>query len=180
MPTPKQLLLHQTALAFDGRPDMSLLASLDNVTQEEASWPPDPQSPNIEQIVRHIAWAKSFYCHQAFATPMVLIDDQVNADGDSPTLPNEFPCGAAYGAHLAPGIEPAIELLKQSHRTLVDCLNAATDQSLDLPLATRHGQSGAHFFSIMLIHDLYHAGQIRTRRTLFAAIIQPLKVSTTA
>src|SRR5580658_10371186 len=104
MLTAKQLLIKQTAEAFRGRPDMPLMASLDGITQEEASWRPDERAPTIEQIVRHVAWAKSRFCQQGFGTLMVLIDKSVNDDGDSIALPWEFPCGAAFGSAVAGGI----------------------------------------------------------------------------
>jgi DinB superfamily len=165
----KQLLLKQTAEAFSGRPDMPLMASLDGITQPEASWRQDESTPSIEQIVRHVAWAKSRFCQEGFGRDMVLIDDRVDGEGDSPDLPRLFPCGAAWGKDLAPGIGGAVRLLEQSHRVLRQCLESCSDEALDQPIPTHHGKSAAHFFWIMLMHDLYHSGQIRTRRTLFAA-----------
>jgi hypothetical protein len=170
MLTAKHLLLKQTAEAFSGRPDMPLVASLDGITQEEASWRPDKHTPTIEQIVRHVAWAKSRYCQQAFGTPMPLIDDTVNCDGDSADLPWEFPCGAAWGSRVAAGISEAIKLLNQAHGVLTRCLESCPEDALDKPIPTNHGKSAAHFFWMMIMHDLYHAGQIRTRRTIWRAI----------
>jgi len=171
MLTAKELLLKQTAEAFSGRSDMPLMASLHDITQAEASWRPDPSVPTIEQLVRHIAWAKSTYCHQAFAKPMILLDPRTNGDGDVPDLPPEFPCGAGWARDQMPGIDGAIELLRQSHVVLTDCLQSLPDESLDHPLPHRHGKTAAHFFWIMLMHDLYHAGQIRTRRTLYQSTV---------
>jgi uncharacterized damage-inducible protein DinB len=167
MLTPKQLLIKQTAEAFSGRTDMPLMASLEGITQEEASWRPDENTPTIEQIVRHVAWAKSHYCRQAFATPMALADESVNDDGDSPGLPLEFPCGAGWGASLAGGIDQAVQLLKEAHRNLTECLESYPQDLLENPIPTHQGKSAAHFFWIMIMHDLYHAGQIRTRRTIY-------------
>lgn len=163
----KSLLLTQTAQAFLGRPDMPLLASLDGISQPEATWQPDDSTPSIEHLVRHIAWAKSRFCHEGFARPMVLLDESVNADGDSPGLPPEFHCGAAWGSRANPGIDGAIKLLKEAHQALTECLQSCPEDSLEKPIPTRHGKSAVNFFWIMMMHDLYHAGQIRTRRTLF-------------
>jgi hypothetical protein len=165
--TPKQLLLKQTAEAFSGRPDMPLRAALEGITDQEASWRIDDATPTIEQLVRHIAWAKSSYCAQGFGTPMVIDDATVNAEGDSPDLPIEFPCGSGWGRSQAPGIAGAIGLLERAHRVIVGCLESCTEAALDQPIPTNHGKSAAHFFWMMLMHDLYHAGQIRTRRTMF-------------
>ena len=169
MLTTKQLLLQQTSEAFSGRPDMPLMAALDGITQEEASWIPDDATPSIEQLVRHIAWSKSRYCQEGFGVPMIVNDPGVNDDGDCAQLPWVFPCGAAWGGNCEPGIGGALRLLEQSHRALTTCLENCSDEALEQPIPNRHGKSAANFFWIMLMHDLYHAGQIRTRRTLCAS-----------
>src|SRR5580698_9722222 len=153
MLTAKQLLIMQTAEAFRGRPDMPLMASLEGITQEEASWRPDEATPTIEQIVRHIAWAKSRFCQQGFGTSIVLIDKSVNDDGDTAALPWEFPCGAAFGCGVAGGITEAVKLLEQAHRVLTDCLESFPEAKLEEPIPTHHGKSAANFFWIMLMHD---------------------------
>jgi len=168
--TAKQLLLSQTAEAFCGRADMPLMASLDGLTQAEASWQPDPSVPTIEQLVRHIAWSKNRFCQQGFGSEMVVTDDSINGDGDSADLPREFPCGAAWGWNLSPGIAGAIDLLQRSHQVLTECLERCSGETLQQPISAPHGKSAANFFWIMLMHDIYHAGQIRTRRTLYRAV----------
>jgi hypothetical protein len=172
--TAKQLLLKQMAEAFSGRPDMPLRAALAGISQDEASWSPEASMPSIEQLVRHIAWAKSRYCQQGFSCAMIVNDPTVNVDGDSAALPTEFPCGAAWGRDQYPGIAGAIELLELSQRTLMSCLEHCSEEVLELPIPNRHGKSAAHFFWIMLMHDLYHAGQIRTRRTLYTSARQAM------
>lgn len=168
MLTAKQLLLQQTNEAFRGRADMPLLAALADITPEEAYWQPNPATPSIEHLVRHIAWAKSYYCRQGFGREMAVEDPSVNDNGDCADLPLEFPCGAGWGRVALPGIAGAIELLERAQRILTECLENCSDEKLEQPIPTRHGKSAAHFFWIMLMHDLYHAGQIRTRRTMFA------------
>jgi DinB superfamily len=171
MPGAKELLLKQVAEAFRGRADMPLMASLDGITQAEASWRMDESTPNIEQIVRHVAWAKSRFCRQGFGTEMVLRDDRVNDDGDSADLPMEFPCGAAWGWDLEPGIGGAVRLLEQSQGVLARCLESCSDEALEKPIPCPHGKTGANFFWVMLMHDIYHAGQIRTRRTMYRNVV---------
>jgi hypothetical protein len=168
MLTAKAILIKQTAEAFRGRPDMPLMASLDGITQEEASWSPHKNTPTTEQIVRHVAWAKSRFCQQGFGTAMVLNDPNVNDEGDSPDLPFEFPCGAAWGSSSNSGIAGAIQLLEESHGVIMQCLESCSDELLEKPIPTPHGKkSAANFFWTMIMHDIYHAGQIRTRRTIF-------------
>jgi len=172
MLTVKQLLLKQVSEAFKGRPDMPLMASLDGIAQTEASWQPDKSIPSIEQIVRHIAWAKSRYCHLGFGHQMPLRDDAVNDDGDHASLPQDFPCGAAWGWNLEPGIGGAIKLLEQSQKVMMESLESCAEEALEKPIAAPHGNSSsaANFFWVMLMHDINHAGQIRTRRSIFSAI----------
>ena len=143
MLTAKTLLLKQTREAFSVNDEMSLLAALHTITQEEASWQPAPGLRTAEQIVRHLAWCKSWYCQQGFARPMLTIDEN---------------------AH---NIAEALQLLTAAHQTLTDCLESCPDDALNEPIPTQfHGESAAHFFWIMLMHDLWHAGQIKTRRRL--------------
>src|SRR3954454_24676828 len=108
MPSAQQLLLHQTADAFRGRKDMSLMAALGEITQADASWRPNDTTPTIGQIVRHVAWAETRFCHEGFGTAMSIEDPCVNDSGDTDDLPWEFPCGAAFGRSVAPGIAAAI------------------------------------------------------------------------
>jgi hypothetical protein len=162
----KDLLLRQTVDAFSRRKDMSLMGALEGITDEEANWRADPKMPTAEQIVRHVAWAKSWYCFEGFGKPMVIADPSVDANGDHADLPWEFPCGAAWGRGIAPGIRGAIELLEKAQGVLLECLQSCTEESLSHPIPTRHGESSAaNFFWIMAMHDTYHAGQIRTRRS---------------
>ena len=65
--TAKELLLHQTRLAFEDDPEMSLKASLQGVTDEMAGREPTGGlSQTIADIVWHVGWCKLWYCQQAF------------------------------------------------------------------------------------------------------------------
>ena len=172
MLTPKQLLIKQVAEAFRGRPDMPLMACLEGITQQEASWQPNSDTPTIEQIVRHIAWSKSRFCQRGFATAMPIDDPNTTDDGDTPGLPLDFPCGAGWGMTQNPAISSAIKLLEEAQKIFAQCLDSIPDDQLEDPIPTHHGKSALNFFWTMLMHDLYHAGQIRTRRTIYSATIQ--------
>jgi uncharacterized damage-inducible protein DinB len=141
----KALLLDQTDDAFRRDEEMSLMSALKDLSQE-AAWRPAPKMRSIERIVRHLAWCKSWYCQQGFGKPMLAIDEK------------------------AKNIPESIQLLQSAQRMMVQCLPDCDERALNQPIPTQfHGQSAAHFFWIMLMHDTYHAGQIRTRRALFAA-----------
>ncbi len=164
----KSALLQQLASAFDGRRDMSLLPALDGVTDEFAVWRPSPDTPSIEQIARHIAWSKNRFCQQGFGVKMILDDPAVDDEGDTDGVPWEFPCGCMWGATLLPGVVGAIDLLRATHEVMRGCLEGLDEAALAAPLPVRHGETAFHFFWTMIMHDLFHAGQIRTRRILAA------------
>lgn len=169
MGSAKAVLTAELAAAFEGRPDMPLMAVLDGVTDAEARWCPSPDAPSIDQIVRHIAWSKSRFCQQAFGVDMVLNDPRVSPEGDTEGVPRDFPCGCAYGVMLRPGIAGAVGLLREAHRVMTRCLDELPEQALAHPLPVHHGSSALNFFWTMVMHDVFHAGQIRTRRTCAAA-----------
>lgn len=140
----KHLLVKETCEAFGGNDEMSVKAALWQITQEEASWRPEAGMRTAEQIVRHLAWCKAWYCEQGFGRPMLQIDEQ---------------------AH---DIAEAMQLLDAAHQTLSECLQGCTEEQLAKPIPTQfHGESAAHFFWVMLMHDLWHGGQIKTRRRLY-------------
>jgi len=140
----KELLLKQTREAFDGNDEMSIKSALWKITQDEASWVPGPGMKSAEQMVRHLAWCKSWYCQQGFGRPMLTIDEK------------------------AQNITEAVALLDAAQKTLLECLQACNEESLGQPIPTKfHGESAAHFFWIMLMHDIWHGGQIKTRRRAF-------------
>ena len=144
MASEKDLLLKQTREAFNGNNEMSLHAALRKITQEEASWEPGAGMRTIEQIVRHLAWCKGWYCEQGFGRPMLMVDEK------------------------AASIAEALELLAAAQQTLMKCLQACSEGALERPIPTQfHGDSAAHFFWIMLKHDIWHGGQIKTRRRAY-------------
>jgi hypothetical protein len=140
----KELLVKETREAFEANSEMSLMSALKNITQAEASWIPGPRMRSAEQIVRHLAWCKSWYCQQGFARPMLTVDEKTQ------------------------NIEEAITLLASAQQILTECLRGCSAEALAQPIPTQfHGESAAHFFWIMLMHDLWHGGQIKTRRTQY-------------
>jgi uncharacterized damage-inducible protein DinB len=142
--TTKDLLLRQTHLAFERNPEMSLKTSIQVVTAQVAAKRLVPQSWTIEEIVYHIASVKIEYCKQGFG--------KWTADYEKPV--GDF--------------RAMVALLDRAQNHLVCCLQICSDQPLMEPIATQcHGESAAHFFSIMMIHDVSHAGQIRTRQRAF-------------
>jgi len=61
-----------------------------------------------------------------------------------------------------------LDLLREAQEQLIHCLTDCSPEDLDKPINTQfHGQSAAHFFWIMIMHDISHGAQIRTIRRAF-------------
>jgi hypothetical protein len=140
----KNLLIQQTKLAFSEDPEMSLMVSIKGVTADSAAKRLNDRIWTIEEIVFHVAFWKIEYCRQGFGKW-------------------QRPIGSPLG-----DFAQTVEFLKTAQVHLMECLQTCSEESLSLPIPTRnHGDSAAHFFSVMAIHDVSHAAQIRTiQRTL--------------
>ncbi|MCC7406801.1 MAG: DinB family protein [Phycisphaeraceae bacterium] len=141
--TLKELLLNQTHLAYHADEEMSLKASLWKVTEDMASQRLTEGTPTIAQIVHHVAHWKIEYCRQGFSRW-------------------QGPIPPATGK-----LQDAIALLERAQAHLLECLESCSDADLANPVPIQfHGRSAAHFFTVMLIHDVSHASHIRSRRRL--------------
>jgi uncharacterized damage-inducible protein DinB len=138
----RELLIKQTTEAFHG--EMSLMEALADLTQEEASWRMNDTTWTIEEIVYHVASCKIEYCKQGFG----------RWDTSYPK-----PIGE---------INAMLTLLGRAQEHLVQCLSSCSLEDLERPINVRHhGQSAAHFFWIMIMHDINHASQIDMVRRAF-------------
>ena len=141
----KQLLLKQLHDAYSGDDEMSLQASLGDLSPEEASWRMNKTTWTIKEILYHVATCEIEYCRQGFGK------------------------GLEYGKAIG-DTQQMLELLDKAHGNLVACLEACSDEGLDKPVPTRsHGESAAHFFWIMTMHRVSHAAQIRTIRRAYGS-----------
>lgn len=143
--TVKDLILKQTHNAFSGDDEMSLKASVYGLTQEEASWRLNDKTWTIEEIIYHVAYWKIEYCRQGFGKWKGEVGKII-------------------------GIDKTIELLDTANEHLMKCLNELSEQDMAIPIKTKfHGESAAHFFSIMIMHDISHGAQIRTIRRAYGS-----------
>ena len=141
----KQLLLTQLRDAYASDDEMSLQASLGDLSQEEASWRMNETTWTIEEIVYHVAACEIEYCRQGFGKAL------------------------EYGRTIG-DVGQGLTLLDQAHKLLVGCLEALPEEALDEPIPTQwHGESAAHFFWIMVMHRVSHAAQIRTIRRAYGS-----------
>jgi hypothetical protein len=135
----KELLIHHAKLAFSEDPEMSLMVSVKGVTADSATKRLNDRIWTIEEIVFHVAFWKIEYCRQGFGKW-------------------DRPISSPLG-----DFEQTVEFLKTAQAHLMECLQACSEANLSLPIPTRnHGDSAAHFFCVMAIHDVSHAAQIRT------------------
>jgi len=145
--TSRDLLLHQTRLAFDVDEEMSLKASLVGVTDDVANCQPSGLDTSIASIVWHVAWCKLWYCEQAFEEIPVSLDEP-----------------ASY--------TKKIERLDQAQKHLLRCLEGCSEEWFAKPVPTKfHNASGAHLATILAIHDVSHGASIRTRKRLHATSV---------
>ena len=142
----KDLLLKQLQDAFSGDDEMSLKASLGDLTHEEASWRLNDTTWTIEEILFHIASCEIEYCKQGFGKWQSEYDKPI---GD---------------------MDKMMELVDKAHEHLVQCLQGCSEEDLGEPIETKyHGKSAAHFFWIMIMHRVSHAAQIRTIRRAYGS-----------
>jgi hypothetical protein len=141
----KELLLKQLCDAYSGDDEMSLQASLGDLSQEEAAWRMNDTTWTIEEILYHVAACEIEYCRQGFDR------------------------GLTYGKPMG-DIEQMLKLLDEANALLMRRLEALSEEALDEPIPTRwHGESAAHFFWIMTMHRVSHAAQIRTLRRAYGS-----------
>jgi uncharacterized damage-inducible protein DinB len=141
----KDLLLKELSDAYSGDDEMSLQASLGDLTAEEAAWRLNETTWTVAEILYHVASCEIEYCRQGF--------DQ----------------GFEYGKALD-DLPQLLVLLDRAHGLLVRCLEGCSEEALEQPIPTRwHGESAAHFFWIMVMHRVSHAAQIRTLRRAYGS-----------
>lgn len=153
----KKLLLSMLDEAFD-RPAWhgpNLVGSLRGVSPEEAAWRPAPGRNSIWAITLHCGYWKSLVRRRLGVDP----DDRFPRPGrDWPALPERLG-EAAWRADL--------RLLKAEHRRLREAVERLTPEALHSRPTGRKRLRLEHVRGIAA-HDVYHAGQIRLLRRLFA------------
>ena len=152
MPTAAvEQLLYLLDQAFDGEDWHSLLGNLHEVTPED--WPlvPHGGSRSIRDIVRHIGICKIMYENHTFG--------DASLDWDHP-----FVTGGDALADSA----SAIVWLRTGHARLRERVASLDDADLVTQRPTSWGElkETRWIISIIMQHDLYHAGEINHLRSL--------------
>jgi DinB superfamily len=136
--------------AFEGQKWHSLLNNLRSVTPDDWTWVPPGGRRSIRDIVMHIGGAKLMYHNLAFGDASLNWDDPVIEDRDA-----------------VANIPSAIEWLRHGHEQLRHSIAALADDELELPRKTHLGLKETRWIiSVLITHDLYHAGEINHIRCL--------------
>ncbi len=149
-------LLAQLDGAFEGDREHSLLGNLRNVGEADWVWRPSGSAEeggrSIHDIVWHVGACKYMYEDYAFGDGSRRWDEPFI---DAPAEPR--PMGEM------------LEWVHAGHARLVDSVGAlADDAELERLRLTNWGEQLAtrRIIEIMVMHDLYHAGEINHLRAL--------------
>jgi uncharacterized damage-inducible protein DinB len=142
-------LLYLMDNAFEKSRSHSLLSNLSTVREEDYAREHDGRS--IREMVRHVAAAKHVYDNQAF--------------GDGSLFMPNFQ-SRIYESDA--GMEEDIEWLRHGYEQLRGSVAALSDDELVKPRPVHMGgtRETQEIISIMIEHDLYHAGEINHLRSL--------------
>lgn len=136
----------------------NLLSSIRGVQAAEAAWRPGPGRPCIEEIVLHCAYWKHRVRERVTTSPG--------------TAPARFPHAgrnwfAAPEPLTAARWRADIALLKRTHAALLEAV-AELSESAFLQPGPRQTRTRLQHVRGIAFHDVYHAGQIRVLRKLYA------------
>lgn len=134
--------------AFDGDVEHSFLTNLRSVSEEEWTWVPPKGRRSIGQIVHHVGACKYMYDDHAFAGGRLGWDDPLVAPPRS--------------------LAEAMRWLANGQQRLREHVAALDDAELLKPRRTNWGElyETRRIISIMISHDLYHAGEVNHLRAM--------------
>jgi len=146
--------------AFDGRgiestnESQSLMANLATVDVSMWRMKPERSSRTIEAIVMHVGSTKLMYADHAFGSQDLTwesLETRPWPDGEAP-------------------MPAALDWLGNAHARVLHHLERLSDDELSLPRRANWGEDRETrwLFSMLLQHDLYHAGEINHIRSLLA------------
>lgn len=144
-------LLYLLDDAFEGTDWHSLLGNLGSVAPDDWLWVPPGGRRSIRDIVDHIGGAKRMYQNHAFG------DARLTWDGP-----------AIEGGEALETIPSAIAWLREGQERLRQSIAALDDAELLRPRKAPSGKlkETRWIISVMIEHDLYHAGEINHIRAL--------------
>jgi uncharacterized damage-inducible protein DinB len=148
-----QDLLWRTDQTYGTGHRYSLGTALQGLTEQEAIWVPQEGERPILELLLHIAGSKILYENYAFGS----------RDKNWQNL--EWPEWR---------LQSALHWLDAAQKTLRDHLLVLNDADLDEPRPTHWGErlSLRVIFNLAIQHDIYHAGEIRCLRHLWARALR--------
>jgi hypothetical protein len=143
-------LLYLLDEAFEDQKWHSLLNNLRAVTPDDWTWVPPDGRRSIRDLVLHVGGGKRMYHNQAFGDAALTWDDPIIEDhGAVSTIPS------------------AIAWLRQGQQRFRQSVAALDDAALLQPRKTHLGMKETRWIvSVIITHDLYHAGEINHIRCL--------------
>lgn len=147
-------LLYLLDEAFEGNPEHSLLGNLRTAAAEDWDWKPRGGARTIREIVGHVGACKYMYDNHAFGDGKLTWADPLV---DRP--PENRP---------KPSMQAVLAWVREGHRRLRDSVARLDDAELLKPRKTNWGErkETRWIISVMIEHDLYHAGEINHLRAL--------------
>ena len=144
-----QQLLYLMDEAFEGSRWHSLTSNLRTVRQEDWSWAPTDGRRSIANLVAHVAGCKYMYDNHAFGDASMTWNDPLSEPGER-TLPE------------------TMEWLREGQLRLRQSVAALDDDELGKQRRANWGEmkETGWIISVMIQHDLYHAGEINHIRAL--------------
>lgn len=128
------------------------IASLiDDLTAAQAAWRPSPERHSIWQLVRHMAFWRTYVLARLFDQPIPDIDA---ANWSEPPSYDED----QWQAELA--------RYRQVHQQLLETVASLTTERLLAATPSPRKRQWYHLVVGILAHDSYHAGQIAYLRAL--------------
>jgi len=135
----------------------TVLGSLRGVKAPEAAWRPAPERHSIWALALHVAYWK-------YAVLRRLAPGDVEAFPRSPSDWPDPPAAITESAWKADR-----SLVRHYHETLLDMMAEMPASKLDRPAGGRDRYTHADLMAGIVLHDVYHTGQIQMLKRLHAA-----------
>lgn len=146
-------LLYLLDEAFEDNAHHALLKNLESVGADDWDWKPLGGARTIREIVGHVGACKYMYENHAFGDARLTWTDPLV---DPQVLPSDG------------SVEAVLEWVREGQRRLRESVARLDDDELLAPRKTNWGEmmETRWIISVMIEHDLYHAGEINHIRAL--------------
>ena len=145
-------LLYLMDEAFHGHEEHALMINLQSLSEDDWLWMPEGAERSIAMIAGHIGACKLMYDDYAFGEGTMQWDDR-RVSGQE---------------NARPHMSKVIRWIESAHETLRWHVSELKDEDLSRPAMTNWGETKdlRWIISVMIQHDLYHAGEINRMRAM--------------